>query len=171
MPSNGWKNTPPLRKSKDLIDRSSSWQNFDTILSWATHFLVFCLADGNVCIFGLAVLFGIARLGNLVFHLDRTWRSFWLFLFFSSNIYVSNSPHNISLCIGPSHAGFWACQPFFDGKWFCLKIFSTDKARPGSITTLFVAPCRVWCFFWRIGKTYPEVVVLDALLRDEVFCL
>lgn len=155
MPSNGWKNTPPLRKSKDLIDRSSSWQNFDTILSWATHFLVFCLADGNVCIFGLAVLFGIARLGNLVFHLDRTWRSFWLFLFFHQT-YMSPTRLTIFHCaLGLRMQASGPANPFSTENCFVWR-YSPQIRRAQARLPLFLShPAEFGVFFeesWKLTQ-------------------
>lgn len=128
-----------MRSSKDLIGCSSRWQNFNTIFSSASSFLAFCFVEGNMCFWGLRLVFGIAQLGFILIDPRKACDVFL-------NHYLSNPPRNISLCIWPSYASFRAFQLCFDPKFLCSKRFSTDKARPGSVTILFLAPSRFWWF-------------------------
>ena len=117
-----------------------------------------------MCFWGLRLVFGIAQLGFILIDPRKACDVFL-------NHYLSNPPRNISLCIWPSYASFRAFQLCFDPKFLCSKRFSTDKARPGSVTILFLAPSRFWLFLVKDQENCIEIDVLDVFYALKRFCV
>ena len=108
--------------------------------------------------------FGVSSWSNL--------KKFLIIFVFFHQTYMSPTRLTIFHCaLGLRMQASGPANPFSTENCFVWR-YSPQIRRAQARLPLFLShPAEFGVFFWRIGKTYPEVVVLDALLRDEVFCL